>query len=53
MPEVDYLICESAYGDRLHEEKPDEKDPLRILRETVENKGKLIIPAFSIGKTRS
>lgn len=53
MPELDYLICESTYGDRLHEEKPDEKDRfLRILRETVENKGKLIIPAFSIGKTQ-
>ena len=53
MPEVDYLISESTYGDRLHDEKPDERDRfLNILKETIENKGKLIIPAFSIGKTQ-
>jgi metallo-beta-lactamase family protein len=54
MQPVDYLICESTYGNRLHEEKPAEEDRfLRIMRETcVDNKGKLIIPAFSIGKTQ-
>ncbi len=54
MKPVDYLISESTYGDRLHEEKPAEKERfLRILRETcLEQKGKLIIPAFSIGKTQ-
>ena len=54
MPAVDYLICESTYGNRIHDEKPAEHDRfLRILNETcVENKGKLIIPAFSIGKTQ-
>lgn len=54
MQPVDYLICESTYGDRLHEEKPAEEERfLRILKETcIENKGKLIIPAFSIGKTQ-
>ncbi|MBP6183919.1 MAG: MBL fold metallo-hydrolase [Saprospiraceae bacterium] len=51
---VDYLISESTYGDRLHDEKPAEHDRfLRILKETcLEQKGKLIIPAFSIGKTQ-
>ncbi|MDX1665603.1 MAG: MBL fold metallo-hydrolase [Saprospiraceae bacterium] len=54
MPEVDYLICESTYGDRLHDEAPAEtKKFLRIIRETcVENRGKLIIPAFSVGRTQ-
>ena len=54
MRDIDYLICESTYGDRLHDEKPAEKDKfLRIINETcVENGGKLIIPAFSIGKTQ-
>lgn len=54
MPPVEYLICESTYGNRLHEEKPAEHARfLNILKETcVEQGGKLIIPAFSIGKTQ-
>lgn len=54
LPPVDYLISESTYGDRLHDEKPEEHDRfLQILKETcLEQKGKLIIPAFSIGKTQ-
>ncbi len=54
MPEVDYLICESTYGDKEHEAKPGEEEKfLRIIKETcVEKRGKLIIPAFSIGRTQ-
>lgn len=54
MPEVDYLICESTYGAKDHEAPPAEMDHfLRIIRETcVERKGKLIIPAFSVGRTQ-
>jgi metallo-beta-lactamase family protein len=54
MPEVDYLICESTYGDRDHESAPDEETRfLEIIRETcVERKGKLLIPAFSVGRTQ-
>lgn len=54
MPEVDYLICESTYGGKDHETPPAEMDHfLKIIRETcVEHKGKLIIPAFSVGRTQ-
>ncbi len=54
MPEVDYLICESTYGDRDHISKPQETDMLlRIIKETcLENRGKVIIPAFSVGRTQ-
>ena len=54
MPPVDYLICESTYGDRVHTVAPSEKKEfLAIIRRTcVENKGKLLIPAFSIGRTQ-
>ena len=54
MPQVDYLIMESTYGDRLHLSKPLENEVLRdIIHETcIVNKGKLIIPAFSIGRTQ-
>lgn len=54
MPEVDYLLCESTYGNRLHEARPNEaKRFLKIIKKTcLENKGKLIIPAFSVGRTQ-
>ena len=54
MPEVDYLICESTYGDKDHEAKPQEEEKfLKIIRHTcMEKKGKLIIPAFSVGRTQ-
>jgi metallo-beta-lactamase family protein len=54
IPEADYLICESTYGDREHESAPSEIDRLvRIVRYTcLEKKGKLIIPAFSVGRTQ-
>lgn len=54
MPEVEYLICESTYGDRDHIAGPAEKEKfLEIIRETcVDKRGKLIIPAFSIGRTQ-
>lgn len=54
MPAVDYMICESTYGDRVHEEKPKEVERfLRILKEAcIEKKGKLLIPAFSVGRTQ-
>ncbi len=54
MPEVDFLIAESTYGDRLHEGNPDQKKRLlEVIKGTCVNKrGKLIIPAFSVGRTQ-
>lgn len=54
MPEVDYLICESTYGDKEHEAKPSEEERfLQIIKHTcVQKRGKLIIPAFSVGRTQ-
>ncbi|MBL7817376.1 MAG: MBL fold metallo-hydrolase [Saprospiraceae bacterium] len=54
MPECDILLCESTYGDRLHEEAPEETARfLKIVEKTcVEKRGKLIIPAFSVGRTQ-
>ncbi len=51
---VDYLISESTYGDRLHEGIPGSDDRfLDIIRDTcIRKKGKLIIPAFSVGRTQ-
>jgi len=53
-PQADYIICESTYGDRLHEVEIDaEIHLLNVVRKTcIEKKGKLIIPAFSLGRTQ-
>ncbi len=54
MPEVDYLICESTYGNRDHELPPEQKARLLevIIDACIKRKGKLIIPAFSLGRTQ-
>ena len=54
MPPCDYLICESTYGDKKHESLPNELERfLDIIKHTcIVKKGKLIIPAFSIGRTQ-
>ena len=53
-PQADYLITESTYGDRLHPtmEESDEELFRVVHRTCVEKKGKLIIPAFSVGRTQ-
>ncbi|MBC7885501.1 MAG: MBL fold metallo-hydrolase [Saprospiraceae bacterium] len=54
MPDVDFLICESTYGDRVHESEPEQSAQfLEVIRRTcIEKRGKLIIPAFSLGRTQ-
>lgn len=54
MQECDYLICESTYGGKEHNGTPDdENELLEIIQETcIKNKGKLLIPAFSVGRTQ-
>lgn len=51
---VDFLQIESTYGDREHSERADARDEVaRLLHQTlVEHKGKVIIPAFSVGRTQ-
>ncbi len=53
-PQADFLIAESTYGDRLHNDvKKAEDELLDVVVETCVNKGgKLIIPAFSVGRTQ-
>jgi metallo-beta-lactamase family protein len=50
--ETDYLLIESTYGNRTHEDI-DPKDRLaEIINDTVARGGKVIIPAFAIGRTQ-
>lgn len=54
MPNIDYLICESTYGNKEHTSPPRESTKLlEIIQEVcVRKRGKLIIPAFSVGRTQ-
>jgi metallo-beta-lactamase family protein len=47
---ADILLVESTYGDRLHEPDDDGKRIARIVNDTVARGGKLVIPAFAIGR---
>ena len=51
--ETDYLIMECTYGDKPHDDPQEAYDELKeaIVR-TVDRRGKVIIPAFSVGRTQ-
>jgi metallo-beta-lactamase family protein len=53
-PQADVIVCESTYGDRDHSPVAEaEEELLRNVTEVcVERQGRLVIPAFSIGKTQ-
>jgi metallo-beta-lactamase family protein len=53
-PQADYILMESTYGDSLHEDALSAPDALVkwIVKTCLEKKGKLIIPAFSVGRTQ-
>lgn len=54
MPRIDYLITESTYGNRLHEAAESMKERLRVVvNDTFEQGGRVIIPAFSVGRTQN
>jgi metallo-beta-lactamase family protein len=53
MPDCDFLICESTYGGRKHEASEEAKDHLaRVVSETAKRGGKVIVPAFAVGRTQ-
>jgi metallo-beta-lactamase family protein len=53
-PQADYIIMESTYGNSLHEKNITTPDLLLrwIEKACLQKKGKLIMPAFSVGRTQ-
>lgn len=50
---LDYLIVESTYGGRIHAPIEEAKEKLlETIRRTLERKGKIIIPAFTLERTQ-
>jgi metallo-beta-lactamase family protein len=53
LPPCDYLITESTYGARRHPPTEDLAARLAlVVNETISRGGKVIVPAFSIGRTQ-
>ncbi|HEY3251782.1 MAG TPA: MBL fold metallo-hydrolase, partial [Ignavibacteria bacterium] len=53
MGNVDYIISESTYGGRVHEKAEQMDDHLKeVILEAVTRGGKIIVPAFSVGRTQ-
>ena len=53
IPPADVLVCESTYGNRLHRSFAETVDKLyATIRDTVDREGKVLIPAFSLGRTQ-
>ncbi len=51
--DADYVVMESTYGDRNHEELPDYVGELsEIIQTTLDRGGNVVIPSFAIGRTQ-
>ncbi len=51
--DADYMIMESTYGDRNHEERSERKEKLvQVIRDNYDRKGTLIIPTFSLERAQ-
>lgn len=52
-PKADYVVIESTYGNRLHGDRIDyAKQISRILKETFDRGGNVVIPCFAVGRTQ-
>jgi len=52
VPEAELLLMESTYGDRMHPTADPSAELARIVNETVQREGVLLIPAFAVGRTQ-
>lgn len=48
--DADYLLVESTYGNRVHEDDDDGEMLASVITATAERNGRIIIPSFAIGR---
>lgn len=53
LPQVDYLVVESTYGNRLHKKTKIEDELEKIINNTYQRGGVILIPAFAVGRAQS
>lgn len=51
-PRADYVVVESTYGDRSHEQPDVAEELARIVNDTVERGGNVVIPSFAVGRAQ-
>jgi metallo-beta-lactamase family protein len=51
-PACDYMLVESTYGDRLHDDEDPKVALARVINEAVKRNGPILFPAFAIGRTQ-
>ncbi|HOQ02036.1 MAG TPA: MBL fold metallo-hydrolase [Acetivibrio clariflavus] len=50
---ADYLVIESTYGNRIHDNKTDKFEYfVDIINETIDKGGNVVIPSFAVGRTQ-
>ena len=52
LPLADYVVVESTYGDRRHPEEAAPDALARLVRETAERAGTIVVPAFAVGRAQ-
>lgn len=53
IPDCDFLICESTYGGRFHENAENTEQKLAdVITKAIKRKAKIIVPSFSVGRTQ-
>lgn len=50
--DADYIVLESTYGDRVHSKENVKEELLRVIEDTFEQKGILMIPSFAVERTQ-
>ena len=51
--DVDYLVMEATYGDKVHNDPQKAHEELyQVVMETIRKRGKVIVPAFAVGRTQ-
>lgn len=51
--EADYVVMESTYGNRVHDNYNKEEALAEIINDTVKRGGNVVIPAFAVGRTQN
>jgi metallo-beta-lactamase family protein len=53
VPDADYIVVESTYGNRIHDQTDPSEALGSIIERTVDRGGTVVIPAFAIGRAQS
>lgn len=53
VPQADYLLVESTYGDRCHPDFAPQQELERIIERTIARGGSVIIPSFAVGRAQA